>query len=710
MATEVAALEAVLDAKIGGFMRAMDEAEKRMQGVETKAKSLTDSVQSVGMKLAAVGAAISAVFAVGMREAEKETQAMNRMRAMVQSVGGDWESMKGQIMPTLQTMEELTGVPVESLVQQFGHLYQKTSDVGKSMKVLEIASGLASQGIGDVTSNSEAMINAIQSGNPAQLLRMDRSLAGIGKKWADQAKDIGAARAQAGMMEEIFAVLAKRASEVSERSPWQRFTYQMGELHKEIGEVVNKALAPLYERLIGVVRIVREFAGTTIGKWVIGLTAAFTVLVTLGGGLIVLVGQVASAAKAIGGFGSILGRLGGVFGTIGTSLLWVVGLLMAFELGLRIGNVLMQWDAFRNLLTRVNGLIGFLIEKTKSFFGHENASLMQTYWDMATGKLVSEKPTEGVSLLGKIGEKLDALKAKLKGTAPELDMAAFSLGDFGRAAGGAAGEVQKLDTAFDDAVGTFTKWQDAVTRSRLQRGQKMGVLSDLLNEQASLEKIVNPTPEQIDALTNVRTQIKDLSLEIEADLRSPWDKAKDSVIEYGGFASEVMSNVKGFASGLADVITNGIGHGFANARKSLGEFFAQFMRQIAAMILQAVILAAILSFLPGGGGFIGNLKGFFGMKAPAAGIASAGGPGNIVGVEQSLSGASLADSFLAGIQSRGSAIGNIASAGGAGGASLARPSFNVVVHEATRRTWVEITDREIEPRLREREILRTVRT
>lgn len=255
--------------------------------------------------------------------------------------------------------------------------------------------------------------------------------------------------------------------------------------------------------------------------------------------------------------------------------------------------------------------------------------------------------------------------------------------------------------------------------------RRVKLLADIEERRAAIGEA---TTEELEQLIALNEQIATLSDEQKERLKSPWDKATESAITFGEFSQSVMSSVQGIASGLAETFASTLVGGITSARQSMGQLFSQFMKQIAAMIARAVVLSAIMSVF-GFGSFGGNLGKFFGKGAApgASGSltgASGGGllkpGGGFFGHDDPANdqlargeGSRIVDLLLSGMSSRAGQMGGVGDALSSSGVSSSGVgSFAPVVevHEATEMTWVRVTDRHIEPRIRERLDRQTVRS
>jgi hypothetical protein len=140
--------------------------------------------------------------------------------------------------------------------------------------------------------------------------------------------------------------------------------------------------------------------------------------------------------------------------------------------------------------------------------------------------------------------------------------------------------------------------------------------------------------------------------------------------------------LSGFAGGFGDALIAAA----SGAEGAFGKFFKGLLRQIATAIIRAIVLQSILGVL--GGGFslskiLGSIKGVFGSLGQQV-------PGEAGLLGQTAFARSLGSSMESG------AAGRLATP------QTQAPAFTVTVHEATPRTWVEITDQHIVPRFTER--------
>jgi hypothetical protein len=184
---------------------------------------------------------------------------------------------------------------------------------------------------------------------------------------------------------------------------------------------------------------------------------------------------------------------------------------------------------------------------------------------------------------------------------------------------------------------------------------------------------------------------------IALDFKTEFEKANESVLasweqtfqSMTDIASEAFQGFATLADGFAEALTSGAD--LAKAR--FGDLFRDLLKSLAKAIIRALILRAIVGFFGGIGlgGVLKSVQGFLGA-----------------GLGDLLKGQGQEDPFEAGVLgetaiARRSFASAAAPEVGAGG-SLFRPS--IIVNEATPRTWVEITDRHVVPRLRTR--LRTL--
>lgn len=444
---------------------------------------------------------------------------------------------------------------------------------------------------------------------------------------------------------------------------------KLGELRKSVGQEVallNQAvgqslvgvLTPALEAMERGVRIARVFADTGLGRIVLQVTLVVGALATFGGGLLILGAKLASAIAALKTLGLTATVVSGAMKTLGLAMLKVVAVIAALEIGLQLADLVNQSEKFRVATQRTFAGIAFIAEKAKGVIGKGNEELAESYRKIAAGEeQVGQEELKRQSITSRVIE------------------------------------LQKLLTAAMEESNVVTQEQIELKTELAAVETASTVIPPVPELEPALPMFSEESQREIEEVANEQTEV----------LQTPFEEATGSAIRFGQVAFETISAVTTLAGGLADTITGAIVGSIQNAGKSFGQFFKQFMIQIATMIARALILAAILSFLPGGGGFGLQLGKFFGKGKPFD------EPSN----DQILrgEGGRMADLLLQGMGSRmdrtgGGAETRVASS------EVERSSFAPVVevHEATEMTWVRVTDRHIEPRIRERLDRQTVRS
>lgn len=424
---------------------------------------------------------------------------------------------------------------------------------------------------------------------------------------------------------------------------------ELGLLNQEVGTALATVLVPALQALERGIKIARDFADTGIGRIVIQATFVVGVLATFGGGLLLLVGKIATTVTAIQGLSAVMGTLNL------TMVAWAPGAAL--------------------IVGALAGLAALALAM-KAFEDEHEKRIDSILEKQARAETLGAVPSEGTiggapALGGKtFASSLGDLGAQARGADEGMDSLNASIESFGQ-------KVEPLPDRLADLIRQLLLLQEDPQVSLLEAGP-------LFSE--SFERDIEPVAErQAEVLT------------------TPWEEATSSAIRFGENAFQIVSATTTLAAGLADTITSALIGSIQNAGKSFAQFFKQFMTQIASMIARAVILSALLSFLPGGGGFGQQLGKFFGKGAPFD------EPRN----DQMLrtEAGRMADLLLQGMSSRmdqtsGGAETRVASS------EVERSSFAPVVevHEATEMTWVRVTDRHIEPRIRERLDRQTVRS
>lgn len=212
------------------------------------------------------------------------------------------------------------------------------------------------------------------------------------------------------------------------------------------------------------------------------------------------------------------------------------------------------------------------------------------------------------------------------------------------------------------------------------------------------------------ALPTLKTSITDLF--DAADLGGAkfvlvLSEAEKKLIAAGEASARFEQHIAGLAAGAleglatlgGDVLVD-IGNGFRNAGEIARSFFSRLFVDLGKAIIRALILKAILAAVGGPTSFIGKaLGGLF--QDPTADLFAR------------FEGRRFADLFFEGVNQQVGAVQSRLETTLEENRDVRdtqdRP-FNVLVNEASPETTVEITDRKIEPRVRERAAQRTTST
>jgi len=700
VATNVGAIEATVQADVQQFIKAMESVigvlegatdemkdfakngaapvEKALDDVEDSAKKTEKSFKDFGKTFEKVsktmvvaGGAITGFFAFAAKEFADTRDAMNRLEAAGRTLGSSFDGIAERADPFINRLEEL-GAPGgngDQLIDTLAALTTHLRDEKKAFDVLELSARLAARGMGDVDDVSKGIQLALE-GNTSLLERMDPSLRAVANKWDLLKGSMSEASRTAGQATEILTILQERAKEVPSPEPWKQLQIGIDQARESIGAIATEAFLPFLQVAGRALKLIEALSKTAGGEFAIKMGVIVGLFTTFVGTMGLFTVKAVETIKNFSDMTKGAQGLGTAIGGVTSVVIKLLGAIAALEVGFQIANFVNKSEGIRNAVQTNFAFMMADFERLKIAFGKGNKEMLKAYEDLAQG--VEEGGPLGKDAVEKISV---------------LDGMALAFNKITEAIGGMNEEAAKTPD-IGDIAGQLGTPQLPPAGAELQpAGMVEAGLQGRQLQEVAAGGVREPPAAQLTA--------------IEA-FTGAFQQATDAALQFGSAATETFSQVDTLATGLADTFATGLVEGFEGAGKSFAELFKGIMKGLIAMIARALILSAIFSAfgLGGGKGFGGLFKGFFGSADEPQNDALVRGEGSRV-----------ADLILGGINQR---LGSTATDSQLAGSEVSSSGMSmqpvIQVHEATPMTWVEVWDRHLEKRSRERSDRQTVRT
>jgi len=198
---------------------------KNLEGVKSSSAGLTDGLTKLGLAGAAVAVAWKAFdfMKQAVVLALEDEKALFQLQQQVEALGISFDTVEPKIAEFEKRMASM-GQPISKTDDSITLLARVTGDLNIAMGMSKLASDLAASGMGDVTSNSQALANMFNG-------KMRQAAQAFGIDMRDNATAT-----------EIFDVLIKRATTSTEEMATKNFgrieafKTQFSELAGSIGE------------------------------------------------------------------------------------------------------------------------------------------------------------------------------------------------------------------------------------------------------------------------------------------------------------------------------------------------------------------------------------------------------------------------------------------------------------------------------------------
>lgn len=444
---------------------------------------------------------------------------------------------------------------------------------------------------------------------------------------------------------------------------------------------------------------------------------AVAMIALIGGGMLILAGQVLQSVTALNQFRHVAkANFIPTLTAIATKLIVVVGLLSALAIGLEVGNYINQWDGFRTQVQRTFATMAWGYNKVKALMGNEDAKRQaEIYWrivsgeDPVTGDPYVARTVERVSL---VDTAINAIGNLMHGGAKAAGEMAAGLKEVAEAMDEVSGKTPAggVDAPAEEPefIGPPAPTEDmeraraSAQRNFMERRGQYAELFDMVKTER--DAIIESHGTRADLLAYASeedlayyNQLEGLMGRYHDQLSNPtpWEQMQKQMAAASDFGQIGFQTLMSAADGLGNIVGTGLVNAFGKATSTMGRFFQSLMADLTAAIVKALILKTILEiFGTGGGGpapsFMSLLTG--GFQSP--------GPDFFARFE----GGRFASLFMQGIKRE------MAPVAGSAGVAMAPGDIHekgleftpvVEINEASEMTYVRIYDDHYEPRRKE---------
>jgi hypothetical protein len=148
--------------------------KEALQQVQKDAKESADAMkanwEAVGKASLIVGGVITGAFALSVKGAAEEEQAMLRLAASLKNVGVSFADVKGPLDSTIMSMEKMSAVSHDQLYSAFNKLLNITGSYTESLAMLPVALDLA-KGANIDLETASMLVGKVTEGNTSMLAR-----------------------------------------------------------------------------------------------------------------------------------------------------------------------------------------------------------------------------------------------------------------------------------------------------------------------------------------------------------------------------------------------------------------------------------------------------------------------------------------------------------------------------------------------------------
>lgn len=707
-------------------LRDFDAIAETAKDVDKKISGLTGTLDKIGTRLTVFGAAITGAFALAAKGAEEEAKALRQLEGTVNSTGASFEDNAASIDQFITSLSSATGFTDEDLVPALNRAVVATNDLDKGMRAADLGAKLAAAGFGSLEGNA-ALVARLFEGQVQAIGRLIPS-------FRDLEERLAAGETEATLAAEALGRLQRIADTLEAPSSLQLMTNQLGELKDAAGFAVIEGLDPFFQAVTKGARALTEFAESGTGKVVLTATAVAGGLSLIAGGALLLTSQLITAGaqvvafatkfglaqKAMQAFGLLLSPGGLVIGGLIALAFFVAKSIIelnklskasdeardrAFKAP-RLQQFTAEMNALRGVVNQLEAGTISAAEAQKVFnrFGVENEEQARRRIDQLDGivdRLKLEKDAtddlrEAQEEQAKATAEQEELEKKLNERSRErIENIKLEIAEEERLAEARAKfqEVGVLDPVLP--ASDLTPDIDAAA----QQGLDALRATDELFAGSGGTGALDPLLEGADIFIEKTGTIEE---RLDALGESEGPSTVVEQLELANAQAVAFNNeLIGIALGGADALATGIvefGSDLATSFDEAGKNAAKFFRRLIGDLIKAISKAVILQGLigsPGGpvGGLIGSL-----FQDPVADQLAR------------FEGSRFSDLFFQGMFREFNTARermDVALADNRDLVASNSRNLTAIVNQATPETTVEFTDRQIEPRIRQRSGQRT---
>lgn len=405
-----------LAAIAGNAAAAGEKASTGLAGIGKTIQANSAAIKTAALDFGIAGGAITGVLAISVKAAADAQAKLANLHATLAAMGRDTPQVAGAILDAANATIKL-GFDNEDSALSITKFYQRTKDMTTALTLSQTAMDLArSKNIDLATATN--LVNLALSGSGRALLQYGIHI----KDAATPLEALGELQDAVKGQSQAFSKTFEGQSEV------MRASFQ------QLEQTVGAELLPLLASFLGAVNKVvfalRDWtsAHPELTKWVVIITAALGVLLTIVGGALGLVAVIGSAITAFGIIGPLLAGLAlGPIAIVSAAILAIIVV---------IGYWIVHWTDLRDTVIWVwDGIVAKVQEAWDAIKGIFQAAVT---WISDTILAPLEKTID--SILNKVS----SIKGGVTSAASSLGSAitnapsniAWALGLSGRAGGG----------------------------------------------------------------------------------------------------------------------------------------------------------------------------------------------------------------------------------------------------------------------------------
>lgn len=466
---EAKKLEDVFEAVIGGVDRLdkgsqkLDDGLKKVDKTVDKFQTMLDGMSKGLGKVIGLTGALTAAFALDVREAEKNAEAVARLRAAVEGSGEAWDNWSGKLENVIKNLTMTTQYTRGDLTSALTRLIAITGDVTASSQMMGATMGLAAKTTMPLESNVR-LLSQVMAGNVTMLgmyIPEFKRTTDIMQRFPDPVK-----RAAYALSE-----LSKIKAPPPEG--WQLVSKYASEMRLSIGKGLIPVLEPLWKITMLVSLGMEHLANTAFGRFIlqggfvlasmVALTLSFTMLVSKAYGAVTAIGLVGTTSTV---------AAGGV-----TALSVAVTRLVArFLIWLAI------WDVV--VMLAVKGAEAFAkAQHALGAFGWDDAAL-------ARAMKIDEWVNRNLRAFPWLGRAIEYASNKLMGQGKAADGSGKTMSDYEEI-------LKKTKLAEDEAAGAADSYGAALKR-----------VEDAAREVARLQALIEAQRPQVSDVGTAQAPVK----------------------------------------------------------------------------------------------------------------------------------------------------------------------------------------------------------